>query len=521
MKKISLIVLTVVLVALSLVGCSKKEGESSSSAPETAKKYVEINVGNASGWDTLSPFRSNVGNNLPEWSTIVFESLGYLDGSNTLVSWVAKDWKTEDNGVSYDINIYDYVYDSADNHITSSDIVWFVNMAKEKALKPNFKYVETIEATGDYSVKVVFNNTLVGVFETFMTDTFVVSEKAYTEQGDDFVNSCISTSPYRVTEFTSGSTCTLEKRDSYWQKEELLPDQLKANVDKITLHTIPEAAQLGIALETGVVDFATMFAPSTAVQFEGDDDYTLQRGESRNGMQIFFSGAENRAVANDKYLRQAICYALDNELMISAVLEGYGDVMHDSASTYAMGYLSKWFDEEYYPFNIEKAKEALSMSNYNGEELTLLASSSFKTLAEIIQNCCAAVGINVKLYMANLALLTSIRLDGTQYDMFINQVGGITLANHWDTRYYAKAYKTGDATSRKDMVLAELIEKASSVEGFTEENIDRVHNYIKEEAYGYGMYQPQTLTVWRNSVGITKVVNDNIKCIVPSACEYN
>ena len=237
-------------------------------------------------------------------------------------------------------------------------------------------------------------------------------------------------------------------------------------------------------------------------------------------MQIFFSGAEGKAVANDKYLRQAICYALNNQLMIDAVLEGYGDEMHDSAATYAMGYQESWKTEEYYPYSVDKAKEALAKSDYKGQELVLLGSSNTKTLAEIIQNCCAAVGINVKLDLRQTAMVTAIRLDGTQYDMFINQVGGITLANHWNTRYDARAYKAGDATSRNDMVLADMIAEASTVEGFTPENINKVHEYIKEEAYGYGMYQPQVLTVWSNKLNIKEVVDDNIKCVVPTACVY-
>lgn len=514
---------------LVLTGCGKKS-ESSATGTGTAqtaevkteeRKPVEINVGYSIGWDTLSPFRSNIANDAREWCTIVYESLGYIDGNNELVPWCAKEWTMLDNGVTYDITIYDYIYDSAGNHITSSDIVWFVNKAKEKALKPNFKYIESIEATDDYTVRVIFNNTLYGGFQTFMGDTFIVSQKAYEEQGDDFVNSCISTSAYKVTSFVSGATAVFEKRDDYWQKEELLPEQLHANADKVTLHTISEASQLGIALETGVVDFAVEFAASTAVQFEDDPDYTLHAGGSRSGWQIYFSGADEKVVANDKYLRQAICYALDNNLIISAVAEGYGEVMHDSASTFSIGYLSEWLNEEYYPYNIEKAKECLAKSDYNGEELVLLGNTSSKTLAEIIQNCCAAVGINVKLNLVDLALLTAIRLDGTQYDMFINRVSGITLANHWNTRYDARSYKTGDATSRHDYVLADLIAETSTPEGFTPENINKVHNYIKDEAYGYGMFQPQLIDVWRNDVGVTKVVYDNIGTVIPSACEYN
>ena len=525
MKKLLTALLVLVAVMALCVSCSKGEKSSASAttattAAATVNKDVEINVGGPTGWDTLSPFRSNVGNNIPVLQTVVYESLGYLDGSNTLVSWCAKEWKTTDNGVTYDITLYDYITDSAGNKITSADLVWFVNTAKEKALKPNFKYVETVEATGDYTFKVTFNNTLVGVFETFMTDTFVCSQAAYEKQGDDFVNSCITTSAYKCTEFVSGSSATFERRDDYWQDLSLLCAQLQPNVKKVTFHTIGEAAQLGIALETGVIDFAVQFPATTAVQFEGNKDFTLEKGESRNGMQIFFSGAEGKAVANDKYLRQAICYALNNQLMIDAVLEGYGDEMHDSAATYAMGYQESWKTEEYYPYSVDKAKEALAKSDYKGQELVLLGSSNTKTLAEIIQNCAAAVGINIKLDLRQTAMVTAIRLDGTQYDMFINQVGGITLANHWNTRYDARAYKAGDATSRNDMVLADMIAEASTVEGFTPENINKVHEYIKEEAYGYGMYQPQVLTVWSNKLNIKEVVDDNIKCVVPTACVY-
>ena len=113
MKKIIFVLLLAVLMLF--VSCGKSEsktGSTSGTATETStktaeKKKIEINVGINTGWDTLSPFRSNIGNNLPVISTITYESLGYLDGSNTLVPWIAKEWKTEDNGVTYDITIWD------------------------------------------------------------------------------------------------------------------------------------------------------------------------------------------------------------------------------------------------------------------------------------------------------------------------------------------------------------------------------------------------------------------------------
>lgn len=59
---------------------------------------------------------------------------------------------------------------------------------------------------------------MVGAFEAILTNTFVVSQKAYEESKDQFATEIISTSPYKVTEFVSGSVLSFEKRDDYWQK---------------------------------------------------------------------------------------------------------------------------------------------------------------------------------------------------------------------------------------------------------------------------------------------------------------
>ena len=85
--------------------------------------------------------------------------------------------------------------------------------------------------------------------------------------------------------------------------------------------------------------------------------------------------------------------------------------MHDSAANTAVGYLEKWAEEDYYPYDPEKAKELLAQSNYNGEELVLLAgsNSTSQRLTQMIQGYLAQVGINVTLNLADQALLTSIR----------------------------------------------------------------------------------------------------------------
>ena len=316
---------------------------------------------------------------------------------------------------------------------------------------------------------------------------------------------------------------TIEKRDDYWQKPELIPAGNAANVDKITYHVITEASQAGIALETGELDGFMSLDPNTATQFVGNSTFSMIDTPYINGYQMFFSGDPSRTITDDVNLRQAICYAIDVDGLITGVFAGYGSKMHDSAANTAMGYLEKWEDEEYYPYDPEKAKELLAQSNYNGEELVLLAgsNSTSQRLTQMIQGYLAQVGITVKLNLADPALLTSIRLDGSQYDMFINTVGGDWLSDHWATRYDMNAYATGDACARHDEVLADMLYSTWTEDGFTEENIDAVHSYIKDNMYGFGMVQPSNIDIWRSDIGLTETVRTSKGSINWAASVYS
>ena len=229
-----------------------------------------------------------------------------------------------------------------------------------------------------------------------------------------------------------------------------------------------------------------------------------------------------RNIAEDKNLRQAICYAIDAEGLITGVFAGYGKTMHDPIADTSVGYLDKWLDEEYYAFDLEKAKELVAQSNYNGEELILLAgsSSTSQRLCQMIQGYLLQAGINVKLNLVDQALYTATRLDGTQYDMTINTVGGDSLPDHWSIRYDSQAYKTGDATSRHDETMDGLLYKAWTRDGFVEENIDAVHQYLKENMYAYGMVQPENIDIWRSDLGMTKPIHTNKGSVDFSASVY-
>ena len=483
-------------------------------------KTVTVAFGTAI--DSMTPFRSNTARNAPYFVQL-YETLGILDSDVKLQPYAAKSWKTEDNGFSYEVELWDTIEDSAGNKITAADVVWFINEAKSRGDKPVFAKVESCEQTGDYTFTVKLVSNMVGTFETLVQDVYIISKAAFEASPDGFATSVVSTSPYVVTEFVASASLKLARRDNYWQDIALLPECVRPIAAGVNYEIITDASQMGNALESKRVDVVIDIAASTGNQFVGKNGYEVTLSDGPQGWQIFFSGADNSVVANNKELRQAICYAINNEALIMGLSAGYATQMWDVASPLVMGFNPEWKNEDYYSYNVEKAKELLKASGYNGEPIRILSSSSANSSrnGQFVQNFLMQLGMNVTLDSPDMALFTAQRLDGTKYDIVVLTVGGFSLADQWSIRFDPAAYETGDGTSRHDYELAEMLYKTWTADGWTQENIDAVHEYIKENAYAYGMVNPQVFTIWRSESLPTTVVTGGISnYVIPSACSF-
>ncbi len=543
-RKLSVLMIAIVSLSLILASCSggsKSAGQtavaktnagtaaaanlavSTSDVSASAELTDQsINIGYGTTIDSLTPFRSNTARNAPFFVQL-YETLGVMDSDKNFEPYVAKSWTTGDDGFTYQIEIWNNVTDNAGNKITASDLVWFIQESKKKALKPVYSKVDSVKQTGDYTFSIKFKSNIVGTFETLLSDTYVISEKAFKASPDGFGTKVVSSSPYVCAEFVAGSSLKFERRSDYWQDISKLPECVRPLAKTVTYQIIPEEFQMIVALETGKVDVALDVASTTGSQFINKKGFIVDLSDGPQGWQLFFSGADSSIVAKNIDLRQAVCYGIDANGLVTAMCSGYGTQMWDVGSPRLIGFNENWKAQDYYSYNLDKAKELLKKSGYNGQKITILSTSSAfaSRLAQLLQNYLTALGLNVELKSMDMALYTAIRLDGTKYDLIINTVGGTSLADQWSIRFDPVAYATGDATGRKDEVLAQLLYKTWTKAGWTSENIDSVHNYIKDNAIAYGLVNPQVFTIWSDKLNMKKVVKGGISgyAMFPS-CQF-
>ena len=478
--------------------------EASPQGDGTSKLLDTLGVGSTTLWETLTPFR-NISAQFSTFVRHMYDRLAFRTADGQFIPQAAKSWKVTDDGLTYSIELYDYITDSAGNHITASDVVWILEENMSRGTKPCFNKIDHVEQTGDYTFNIVMKQDMVHMLEMILYSTYIFSKQAFEASPDEFATTLVSTSPYQVTDYVAGSHITFTRRDNYWQKEDQIDPRLANNVKVVTYRYITEASQQQIALESGTIDVMETMAATSVQNFEGNNAYGIMKGPSSNGIQIYFSGADSSVLANDVDLRKAICYALDINGIIKAAYSGNAEPMHDVVPRTNVGYLPKWDNEEYFGYNVDLAKDHLQKSGYNGETLSLLALSSAQRLSQMIQSYLSAIGIKLELNVVDAAQWSASMYDGNNYDILIAPVGN-GLVNLWSNRFDGTSYANGDATSRKDQTLTDMLYSTWTNTGFTEKNIDAVHQYIIDNCYAYGVVLPLSTTVYSMELPVADLI---------------
>ena len=138
----------------------------------------------------------------------------------------------------------------------------------------------------------------------------------------------------------------------------------------------------------------------------------------------------NHGALQDKNVRKAIAYAIDNEKIKESCYYNNA-VLNDSI--YYPNYLGIESNKEPYKYNTDKAKQLLSQAGYQGLSLNLIVNGdnyARNIAAQIIKSNLEDVGISVTLRSLNWEDYVSA-IDSGDYDLF---VGGFQIKNNYDTR---------------------------------------------------------------------------------------
>ncbi len=167
----------------------------------------------------------------------------------------------------------------------------------------------------------------------------------------EFLKKPIGTGPFKIVEYTPGSTLTVERNDAFHFGAPLL--------DRITLRVIPDINSQLAQMKSGELDFMLM-EPDQAASIGGSNNIVIQNAAQVN--YYFIAYNNSRPVFAEKEVRQALTMGLNREDIVKSILGGAARVANGPINPLlAWAYTD---DVKQFPYNPEGAKQLLETAGW-------------------------------------------------------------------------------------------------------------------------------------------------------------
>lgn len=423
MKRKSLKKMLAVVVALTmslgmLAGCGGNETKKSGDGAGQKKLTVAV----SKEPKTLIPYESNDTGTGPIVHQYC-ETLMVVDENMNLKPCLAESWEVVDE-THYRFHLREGVKFHDGSDFTAADVLYTMQKCVESTAAAST--VGPIDIANsviedDYTLLVALTEPFPAFLNICSLDLMgIVSKSAMEADSEGYASAPVGTGPFKFVEWATGDYIKMEANDEWWGGE--------VAVKELMLRYIPEATTRAVEVESGGVDIANVTIADVETLSANDELETLNIPILNTSYLSFNCSVEP---FNNKKVRQAISLAIDCDAVIEAIYGEYAGTAKSFIPQIMWGYYDA--DSEFEGYDVEKAKQLLEEAGYkDGFSCTMVANGS-QTLAEMLQNYLAEVGINVELNVTDFANWLDMIVNGKQ-EMYL---GGWTVSSGDVSEAYA------------------------------------------------------------------------------------
>jgi peptide/nickel transport system substrate-binding protein len=353
--------------------------------------------------------------------------------------------------------------------------------------KRTFASMESISAQDEHTL-VIVNKELDPDFLFLMGQATAIIVEPKSADGN--ATRPVGTGPYRLENWSKGSSVTLVKWDGY-------RNAASVKLRKVTFRFISDPAAQVASLLAGDVDAFPRVTPRSVEQFRNNPKFQVVVSGSR--AKTILAINNKKKPLDDVRVRRAIAAAIDRKAVIQGAGDGYGSPIGSHYVPGAPGYVDTTGVN---PYNPEKAKALLKEAGVTTPlelTMTLPPPPYARQGGEVIAAELAKVGINVKLQNVEWAQWLSGTYGSKNYDLtIVSHVEPFDLGNFAKPDYYWNYHSTkfDDLYNRY---------KTSPRQADRLKLIGEIQRLLAEDSVHAFLYQPQWITVAnRNVKGLWK-----------------
>ena len=355
------------------------------SSTESANKAANaVTVGIAQDLDnSLDPHKA-VAAGTKEVMFNVFEGLVKPTSNGDLIPAVASNYTVSEDHLTYTFTLREGVKFHNGDAVTAEDVVYSL----KRVAAPTETGVVQVEALSIMADVAAVDERTVAITLTEPSNEFIsyltvaILPADYTQQD----TAPIGTGPFTFASRSAQENIILEKFEEYWGQ--------KAYLDQVTFRIIENAEGLLMGLQSGAIDICSHLT-TTQVSQLSDSEFSIAQG-NMNLVQAMYL---NNAVApfDNVLVRQALCHAIDRQMILDLAFDGYGTLIGSSMYP-AFG---KYFDDtltNHYAYDVDAAKALLAQAGYpGGFDMTITVPSNYQPhmdTAEVVVEQLKAIGVN-------------------------------------------------------------------------------------------------------------------------------
>ena len=383
----------------------------------------------------------------------VYENLVQLDQKGNIVPGLAESWDVSEDGLTYTFHLRDGATFTNGEEFTAEDAKFSIEAVKKDwtvSLKSAMDVVDTVQAVSPTELKV----TLARPSNDWLYRMTTRIGAMFDQKGTaDLATQPIGTGPYQLDKWKRGDSITLTRNPDYWGE--------KPHFDKVTFRYFADPTALNNAFLSDTIDvIGTVQTPESLGQFEDNDQYQVIEGTT-NG-EVLLSMNNGRGPLQDKQLRQAVRYAIDNQALMETCWAGHGQLIGSMVPP-----TDPWYEDltGMYETDPEQARQLLDQAGYNGQTLRLRVPTLPYAVScgQVVKSQLEQVGFKVKLEQLEFpaAWLSSV-FTNADYDMSIiahvepRDMGAVfgdpTYYTRYDNPQFRKLLQMADTGSEDEQI---------------------------------------------------------------------
>jgi peptide/nickel transport system substrate-binding protein len=350
----------------------------------------------------------------------VYETILKLDADGKVGAGLADLPKVSADGTTYTFTLHDGVTFQSGEPLTSADVKWSLDAQRAKGAN------EAARLAGIVSVDAPDDKTVVVTLDSRDNDfAYRLTRRAgavLQADAKDLKNTANGTGPFRLTDWTVGSSITLERFDDYWGT--------KPSISGVTFQYFTDPNAAVNAFTTGDLDILTGVNTDLVGPLKDNPDYVVNEGTTNGEFTLGFNN--KKAPFTDPAVRKAIRQAIDHEAY-KELNNGYGTLIGGPVPP-----TDPWYEDltGLVPYDPAAAKAVLD--KVGPLNLTLTWPNIYPTQnAEFVASELKKVGVNLTITPVEFSVWLDQVFTKHDYDMTaVLHVEPHDIGNYANPEYY-------------------------------------------------------------------------------------